>query len=476
MRAVIYPRISKEDQSAYSLEGQIFECKKYIEEKGYTLGEIYVEDGYSAKNMKRPALQRMLVDLANKKFDIIVIWRLDRLTRDTLDGLNMVIVLFRPKGVEFASVTEDIDTSTPDGMMMFTIRLSMAQNEREKIAERSSMGQVTRAKTGKRNTSAKPYGYNVGEGLSLSINEEEAEIVRDIFNMYVSGFGREKIARYLNGIPVPSPRGSIWFELIIGNILKNPVYKGATHYKRKQDAEEKRIVVPNMHEAIISPGMWDLAQTIRARRRDNDMNMSSYEFPFSTIVKCGECGRSYHGKLKSKNHPGTRTSNYRCSGKYRQMSCKASDIADSKLTVLFLDFIKKFKFDNEDASKPLDGVDVVKERKKLEKFIADSRTRRMNYTRAMADNKLKYEDFSTLSEEEDSKTAKWQQELDQFIQHIPSSQKTRKDILATMNNIHKDWDVMTVNERKINIQRMFHFLVIRKREGVWKIVAYKLWE
>jgi site-specific DNA recombinase len=475
LRAVIYSRISREDQSNYSLNAQIEDCKAYIERNAHELIEIYIDDGESAKDLLRPRIQDLMNDLKKNKFDLVICWKLDRLTRDTVDGLTLIINLFKKKhNVIFASVTEDIKTETSDDVMMLTIRLSLAQAEREKIRERVTMGQMARAKTGKRNTSAKPYGYNVGEDLSLTIQEEEAEVVREIFGWYVSGHGRNKIATLLNDRHIPSPRGSIWFELIVGNVIKNPVYKGATHWKRKADTEDKRIIVEGMHEPIISEELWNLAQKIRQRRADNDMNQSNYDFPFSTIIKCGECGRSYHGKQLTKVKWGNKTRHYRCAGKYRQDSCSSSDISEIKLTKLFLDFLQKFEFKSEDMAKPLDGIDVAKEKKKLEKQIADSKTRRNNYVRAMADNKLKYEDFIMFADEEDTKTKVWQEELNQLLKHIPSTQKTRSDTMKALSYLHQQWDEMTVIERKINIQRMFHFLVIRKRDGVWGIVAYKL--
>src|SRR5690242_20651217 len=126
----------------------------------------------------------------------------------------MVTTMFRPNGIEFVSFTEDIDTSTPDGMMMFTIRLSMAQRERERIAERSSMGQAARARKGLRNSPTRPYGYDINKDLALTVNEEEAEIVRQIFDWFLAGWGRIKIARSLNDQGIPAKGGGIWYESV----------------------------------------------------------------------------------------------------------------------------------------------------------------------------------------------------------------------------------------------------------------------
>lgn len=473
MKAVIYSRISKDEQSKYSISEQVQLCQKMMENEGHEVVDVFVDEGYTSKNMNRPALQSMLSQIKSKRFGIICVWNSDRLTRTTLDGLEMVTKMFKPSGIEFASVTEDIDTSTPDGMMMFTIRLSMAQREREKIAERVAMGQIGRAKKGKRNTSAKPYGYEVGEDLVLSVNEEEAEIVRNIYTWYVQGFGRNKIASILNDSNIPAPRGGIWFEKIIGDIIGNPTHIGSTHYKPKLSKEEDRIIVPDTHPAIIPRDLFDIAKEIKVRRRDNDMNLSSYDFCFSTVVKCGECGRSFHGKMKT-NAPGrARTRNYRCSGKYRQNSCNVSDVSDIKLEKIFLDFIKgRLEVESEEPNKPIGGKDVTKEKKRLEKIIADSAVRRKNYSRAMGDGKMSYDDFSDLMEEENAKVKKLQEELE-AIQLSQGPKRTNRESNQLLTELLHNWPLMSEQQKKIGVGLLFRAIVLKKIDGIWKIVAFK---
>lgn len=473
MRAAIYVRISKEDQSNYSLISQIEECKKYIADKGHALTEVYTEDGYSAKNMKRPALQRMLADLSNKKFDIIVIWRLDRLTRNTLDGLNMVTNIFRPHGVEFASVTEDIDTSTPDGYMMFTIRLSMAQNEREKIKERTTLGQRKRAQAGLRNTIAKPYGYNIDKSMRLTVNEEEAEVVRRIYRWYIEGHGRQKIANMLNDEGVPPARNKLWFHAIIGALIGNVTHIGANHWKRKEDPEENRIIVHGMHEPIVDRELFDSAVEIKKKRKDGDMSQSSYDFVFSSIVKCGECGRSYHGKKKATVWR-TQTYNYRCSGMYRSNNCKASDISEIKLTKLFLDFIKGFDLIPAVPDKVVGGRDLAKERKKLEKLLADSIIKKDRYTRAWGSNIIDYEKFLELMGEESGKQKHWQLELDEINMQTPTHKKKHSDIAKGIEEIGSTWNRWTVLEKKMALYGIFKYIVIKKVNNVWNVAGFML--
>lgn len=477
MNAASYERVSSDEQAkeGFSLEVQAEKNTAYIKSQDWNLYGNYVDPGKSGKNLKRPGMERLLRDIDMGKVQIIVVHKLDRLTRNIGD-LHYLLTLFDKKEIKLISITENIDTSTAMGRMFVYMLGIFAQWYRENLSEEVTKGQSKRAEKGLRNTSAKPYGYDVGKDLSLTINEEEADIVRQIYKWYIGGYGRNKIASLLNEQNIPASRGGRWSEKIIGDIIGNPTHIGAVHWKSKGDPEDKRIIVHDRHEPIVSMDVWELAQQIKQRRKDHDMSLSSYDFPFSSIVKCGDCGRSYHGKQKTKVQWGNQTRHYRCSGKYRQDKCEASDISEIKLTGLFMEFIRNFSFESSNEDKPLDGKDIAKERKKLEKLLADSALRRKNYTRGMADGKISYEDFVEYIDEEDENSKKWQAELDELLKHAPASKKTRGDILSMLKNLGDNWGVMSDQERKEYVQRLFHFIVIRKRGAEWKIVAYKLTE
>jgi site-specific DNA recombinase len=229
--------------------------------------------------------------------------------------------------------------------------------------------------------------------------------------------------------------------------------------------------VPNTHEPIVSKDMFDLARSIKYRRREHDMNQSSYNFAFSTVVKCGQCGRSYHGKLKTKGK-WTQIRNYRCSGKYRQDSCDASDVSEHKLTDLFLSWSEYIEIENDEPNKVIGGKDTAKEKKRLEKLIADSAIRRKNYSRAMADGKMAYEIFSELMDEENEKVTNWQKELDEILQQSPERKRTRRENLSLLNSLRSNWHTLTEQERKVSLNRLISALVIKKMPEGWQIVAY----
>lgn len=481
MRAVIYARISKEDQSEYSLDQQIKECKAFIERSGHEFVDMYVEDGVSAKDLNRPKMQELLSDLKERKFDLVVCWKLDRLTRDTVDGLTLIINLFKKKhNVTFVSVTEDIKTETSDDIMMLTIRLSFAQAEREKIRERVAMGQQARAKSGKRNSSAKPYGYNVGEDLALTINEDESVVVKQIFEWFIEGYGKNKICTILNKSGITPPRGGqYWLEPTIKTIITNPTFYGANHYKPKN---AERIIVENTHESIVSKETWIHANEIMKRKKENLMNRSSYEFPFSTVLKCGLCERSYHGKMKTFKLAKIKYPNiqekeyYRCSGKYRQNSCTASDIMEYKLVKLIFATIE-FPIEPIDPNEPIDkpAPNIAKERKRILKELDKSKLAMMNLAKAMASGNIDFDIYTNLRNEEKLKF----DNLERSLSELPSddvtpSSKRLGEIAEEIKNLKQDWGSWSKMKQKQMIQKIFKRIVVNKINGEWRIEEIEL--
>lgn len=475
MKAVIYGRISREEQSVYSLEEQVKECKRYIENEGHEWIDTYIDDGYSAKDLHRPSLQQMLEDIKARKFGLIVIWKLDRLTRDTLDGLSMVKNIFKPNGIAFASKTEDIDTSTPDGYMMFTIRLSMAQAEREKIRERVIMGQTARARTGKRNSSIAPYGYRCGEDLKLEVVEEEAEVVRLIYQWYLEGDGKPKICTRLTEMGISPPKGAkIWYTKTIMTILGNYAYYGASDWKQRNLPESDRIIIENTHEPIIPRDVWDKAQDYTRRKREHSMSQSSHDFPFSTIVKCALCGSSFHGRYTKRTgnekHPHSRI--YFCRSRVTYpVTCDSSSISERKLTKLIFDTIH-FDLPEMDLNKPVDKTqpDVAKERTRLLKELEKSKDRQMKLAKAMSSGAIDFDIYAQLREEEKSKCASWEDQLAALPKDQQAIDTIRvSEIMEELRRLKQDWHTWSYAEQKIRVQKIFKRIVVTKVGKAWQI-------
>jgi len=249
MKCAIYVRVSTDEQAkaGYSLAAQVDRIKSFIRSQGWAATEIYSDDGYSAKNRKRPALRRLLDDASEKRFDVVLVYKIDRLSRRLKDLIEIVEELAH-HDVGFKSITELIDTTTPEGRLMFHQFGSFAQYERELIGQRTKMGMVKRLKAGKWNGGPAPYGYYLNSP-NLKVKENEAKVVRLIYNLADrENMGVINIARYLNEKKIKGIRGK-WRQNTVHRILTNSVYIGCLVWGGER--------VAGTHKPIIKEAQFD---------------------------------------------------------------------------------------------------------------------------------------------------------------------------------------------------------------------------
>jgi site-specific DNA recombinase len=227
MKCAVYVRVSTEDQAkdGYSLAAQTDKIVEYIKSKGWTYSQVYNDDGYSAASRRRPALQKMLDDAVAKQFEAVLVYRIDRLSRNLKDLIEIVEELAK-NGAGFKSITELIDTTTPEGQLMFHQFGSFAQYERELISQRTSLGRSKRLKLGLWPGGCAPFGYNLVDS-KLQIVEKEAKLVRLMFELYLNkNLGVMNIAGYLNDNKIKTRQGRKWRFTVVHKILNNPTYIG----------------------------------------------------------------------------------------------------------------------------------------------------------------------------------------------------------------------------------------------------------
>lgn len=470
MRAAIYCRVSTDEQArhGFSLEAQQEACMGYIKSFGHDLFKLYVDDGYSAKNMNRPELQNMLEDIRNKRIDIIILWRLDRLTRKALDGLRMVDEIFTKYGVSFATITERHDLTTAQGRWMFTVSLANAQNERELIGERVSFGQAKKASNGRRVSLGAVYGYDKVNG-KLVINETEAVTVKQIFEWYVyKGWGYGKIAAQLNEDGVPAKKTQ-WVHSTIKGILNNVTYIGKNAWTPKNAAT---IITDGEHEPILEEPMFNLAQDRLKRRGGLEMSRSSYHFPFSSVVKCGTCGASYHANKTKKAEDTSAYVNYRCANR-KPGKCKEPDIAEIKLQKLFFEYFRELTVEVEDIEPPLSEDQVklmLKEKSRIEREIKKFENRKNNLLDDLGDKIITREEYRGKVEEINSKLTKLQEEMNLIEPpEVAAATQTPEEVMSIVQNLEGDWKYMQNERRKFLIQMIFKRIVITKENKEWKI-------
>lgn len=223
----IYARQSVDKADSLSIQGQIDLCRQ---KAGETF-QVYQDKGYSGKNTNRPAFQRMMEDVERGLIQKIIVYRLDRFSRSIADFGRLWETL-RKHDVEFVSINETFDTSTPMGRAMLNIIMVFAQLERETTAERVRDNYYQRAKLGSWPGGPAPYGFSIGklpgpDGVPAPglVPNDRVPVVERIFQSYASPEGTlGSVARELNGDGIPAPRRATWDSVALSRILHSPLY------------------------------------------------------------------------------------------------------------------------------------------------------------------------------------------------------------------------------------------------------------
>ena len=247
MKTSIYIRVSTEDQAkeGYSLEVQREYLESFAKREGYDVFKVYCDDGISAYSTRREALQQLLKDAKDKKFELVLVYKIDRFSRNLKDLLMLVDEL-SSYGVGFKSATEPFDTTTSAGKLMFQQLGSFAEFERNRIAERVFPGMVKGVLNGNwQGARFSPFGYTYNKQKKLlEINEREANIVKLIYTMYLAGKSTHEITAYLNKKEYKTRTGKQFYTKFIGDILKNRIYTGKIvwnkkHYDKNQKTKKQ---------------------------------------------------------------------------------------------------------------------------------------------------------------------------------------------------------------------------------------------
>ena len=235
LRTAIYVRVSTEEQAqeGYSIRAQEQKLRDYAKVKDWLVYKIYMDEGISGKNITdRPAINDMITDIINGKVKNVLVFKIDRLTRNTADLISL-IDLFNENNCAFNSLNESIDTHSATGRMFIKIIGIFAEFERENIAERVRLGYERKAREGYSINSNNPsYGYSRKKGEKIqAINEKEAVIVREIFDMFLNkNMNYNKIVKNLNNRNIPTKHNSVWNATKIKRLLTNCSYMGYVRY------------------------------------------------------------------------------------------------------------------------------------------------------------------------------------------------------------------------------------------------------
>lgn len=280
MRVAIYVRVSTQEQAreGFSIPAQIESLRAFCKSQGWEIVEEYKEEGKSAKDLDRPKMKEMMSDIRKRKFDLVLVHKLDRLTRSVHD-LYELLEYFEKHEVKFRSATEVYDTTTAMGRLFITLVAALAQWERENLGERVKFGIEQMIDEGKRPGGHSAFGYRFDKFFNCTIIEREAYWVKKIFQWYIGGFGYRKIAERLNELKVTPRIAHKWHSATIYTMLRNDLYTGIYRWGDK--------VVYGSHTAIIDQATFlEVKQTIDSKQKD--MSRQG-KFPLTGILKCGHC-------------------------------------------------------------------------------------------------------------------------------------------------------------------------------------------
>ena len=302
-RAAIYARVSDKSQDGEdktSIAEQTGDMEAYCESKGLTITARYQEVG-RGWSKKRPEFQRMLADAKKGRFDTIVCWKSDRLSRGMYPAAALMEVV-EAHQIRLEAVLDAIDMKT------FGLMAAIGKIELDNFRERSTMGKRGTAKQGRVPTGGVPYGYRIGDDGSFEVIEEQAEVVRRIFRMYVDErMGSYSIAVRLTDEGVPTQSGKLlWLQSRVHHILKNATYTGTWVYGRyRHVSTEDGMKVYNQPKdtwieipvpQIIDDETWKRAQKLKKQRGSKAKRNTKVVYLLQHLLKCGECGRNFHAR------------------------------------------------------------------------------------------------------------------------------------------------------------------------------------
>lgn len=361
-RVAAYARVSTDSsEQLTSYEAQVDFYTRHIKSNpDWEFVSVYTDEGISGTDTKgRVGFNQMIEDALAGKIDLILTKSISRFARNTVDSLTTIRKLKEQK-IEVYFEKENIYTLDAKGEVMLTIMSSLAQEESRSISENVTWGIRKNMADGKITLAYKYFlGYEKGEDGLPKIVEEEAKIVREIYQLFLESYTLRKIADTLTKRGVPTPRGKkVWSVSTVKSILTNEKYKGdallqktyttdfLTKKVKKNDGEIPQYYIQNSHPAIIDPETFDLVQEEMQRRYPNRHKLHRAS-PFSAKLICEDCGGFYGRKVWHSNSK-YKKSVWFCNRKYdNATSCSAPTLTETEIKNAFMEATEQILGDKE---------------------------------------------------------------------------------------------------------------------------------
>lgn len=353
-KIAVYIRVSTTHQiDKESLPFQRRELENYAK---YVLNiddmEFFEDAGYSGKNIMRPAFQSMMSRIRLGEFSHILVWKIDRISRNIIDFANMFEEL-KKLNVTFVSKNEQFDTSSAIGEAILKIILVFAELERNLTAERVSDVMISRASTGQWNGGRVPLGYNYDkENHTFTVNQQEAEIVKFIFDYYIDNGSMVSLVNALKDKEIKTRTNGAFSLSAVATVLNNIFYTGKYRYNYRKQGDRQQvkpesewIVIDNQHPAIISEEVFKRAEEIkqtnlRLKNEKGKIVKKNNIHLFANLLECDVCHNNFSSSLDRPrvNQGGYRHSMYNCYGR-RIGACKSKYVSDVYLGKFVFNYI-----------------------------------------------------------------------------------------------------------------------------------------
>lgn len=343
MNVVIYARYSCDNQREESIDGQIRECKQYADRNDMCIIGEYIDRAFSAKTDNRPEFQKMINDSYSKKFQAIVVWKLDRFARNRYDSARYKTIL-KKNMVEVISATEVISKGA-EGIILEAVLEGYAEYYSADLSEKVIRGMTENALKCKYNGGNVPIGYFID--ANKNYHKLTAPFVKDAFEMYDSNVTMKKITEYLNQKGVRTSKNKLISIRTMSTIFRNRKYIGEYKYRD--------IIVPNGIPQIINKNLFNRVQErLNNNQRNSNPGMKN-KYILSSKLRCGKCNSLMCGESGT-SKTGKIYNYYKCSSVKRHLGCDMKSIRKEDVEQIVLEKIIAYLFTDKNIDKITDAV------------------------------------------------------------------------------------------------------------------------
>ena len=345
LRAVIYARYSSDNQREESIEGQLRECNEFAKKNGMFIIANYIDRAFSAKTDNRPEFQRMIKDSSKKGFDVVIVWKLDRFSRNRYDSAKYKAAL-KKNNVRVVSATEAISQGA-EGIILESVLEGMAEYYSADLAEKVTRGMTENALKCKFNGSTVPFGYIIDKDKHYQLDPIKAPVALEIFERYASNEPVKSIISDLNIRGIKTSGGSCFTKNSFRHMIKNRIYIGEYHFNG--------IVIPNGVPAIVPEDIFNSAGIVFDKNKQVPAkNKAKEEYLLTTKLFCGNCLSMMVGECGKKSN-GNIYRYYKCVGA-KKHTCNKRAVRKEWIEDMAIKLIFDILLNEKDLKKIADNI------------------------------------------------------------------------------------------------------------------------